>query len=262
MILDEIVRAKAEELTRRKQDIPLSEMEAISSKNSKRAKNFAAALRGDDIRLIAEVKRASPSKGLLCPDLDPVKLAQTYAQNGAAAISVLTEERYFHGSLEHLSAISTKREGWRERDIPILRKDFILEPYQVYESRAYGADALLLIVAILSDEQLTELLSLSHKLGMKCLVEVHDEAELKRALSSGAQLIGINNRDLKTFAVDLATTKRLRPLVPPDRIVVSESGIRDRGHVHMLREWGVDAILVGEALVTASDVAKRMRELL
>ncbi len=256
MILDEIVKAKAEELAIRKQNISLSELEKLGSKS---AKNFAAALRGDDIRLIAEVKKASPSKGLLRPDLDPVKLARTYAQSGAAAISVLTEERYFQGSLEHLSAISKELE---RRKIPILRKDFILDPYQVYESRAYGADALLLIVAILSDEQLAELLQLSHKLGMKCLVEVHDQAELERALLSGAQIIGINNRDLKTFAVDLSTTRRLRPLVPHDRIVVSESGIRNGGHVQMLREWGVDAILVGEALVTAGDVAKKVREFL
>ncbi|GAG48281.1 unnamed protein product, partial [marine sediment metagenome] len=130
------------------------------------------------------------------------------------------------------------------------------------ESRAHGAAALLLIVAILSSNQLAELLSLSHELGMKCLVEVHDEAEVERALTSGAQIIGINNRDLKTFAVDLQTTKRLRPLIPQDRTVVSESGIRDRGDVHRLRQWGVDAMLVGEALVAAADVAKKVRELL
>lgn len=258
MILDEIVKAKVEELAERKRDIPLFEMEAISLKKP-RPRDLASALRGDDIRLIAEVKKASPSKGLICPDLDPVKLAQTYAQSGAAAISVLTEQRYFQGSLEHFSAISKELEG---RNIPILRKDFIFDPYQVYESRAYSADALLLIVAILSDAQLVGLLSLSHKLGMKCLVEVHDEVELERAALGGAEIIGINNRDLETFAVDLATTKRLRPLVPPDRIVVSESGIRERGDVQMLREWGVDAILVGEALVAAGDVAKKVRELL
>ena len=257
MLLDEIVKAKLEELARRKQTMPLARLEPLSSK--KPLRDFASALRGDGIRLIAEVKKASPSKGLICPDLDPVELARTYAQSGAAAISVLTEERYFQGSLEHLSAISQELEG---RKIPLLRKDFIFDPYQVHESRAYGADALLLIVAILSDQQLTGLLSLSHRLGMQCLVEVHDEADVERALLSGAEIIGINNRDLTTFTVDLATTKRLRPLVPPDRIVVSESGIRDRGHVQMLREWGVDAILVGEALVTASDVAKKMRELL
>jgi indole-3-glycerol phosphate synthase len=147
-----------------------------------------------------------------------------------------------------------------QRGIPVLRKDFIFDPYQVYESRAFGADALLLIVAILSNDQLQELLGLSHNLGLQCLVEVHNEAELERAISGGAKIIGINNRNLGTFSVDLTITKRLRPLVPPDRIVVSESGIRNRADVQMLRGWGVDAILVGEALVTADDVAAKMRE--
>lgn len=263
MILDEIVEVKAEELTKRKQNMPLPELEKLGLKASK--KDFAAALKGDDIRLIAEVKMASPSRGVLRTDLDPVKLARIYAQNGAAAVSVLTEERYFGGSLEHLAAIGEamgRRGGEGEREIPLLRKDFIFDPYQVYESRAYGAAALLLIVAILSDSELSELLSLSHELGLMCLVEVHNQAELERAIMSGAQIIGINNRDLKTFAVDLETTRRLRPLIPKDRIVVSESGIKDRGDVQRLRKWGVDAMLVGEALVTAGDVAKKVKELL
>lgn len=255
MILDEIVEAKAEELTKRKQNMPLSELEKLGSKGSK--KDFTAALKGDDVRLIAEVKQASPSRGVLRTDLDPVKLARIYAQNGAAAISVLTEERYFGGSLEHLAAI-----GEAMDNIPLLRKDFIFDPYQVYESRAYGASALLLIVAILSDSELSELLSLSHELGLMCLVEVHNQAELEQAIMSGAQIIGINNRDLKTFAVDLETTRRLRPLIPRDRIVVSESGIKDRGDVQKLRQWGVDAMLVGEALVTAGDIDKKVKELL
>ena len=255
MILDEIVEAKVEELTKRKQDMPLSALEKLGLKGSK--KDFAAALKGDDVRLIAEVKMASPSRGVLRTDLDPVKLARIYAQNGAAAISVLTEERYFGGSLEHLAAI-----GEAMDNIPLLRKDFIFDPYQVYESRAGGASALLLIVAILSDSELSELLSLSHELGLICLVEVHNQAELERAIMSGAQIIGINNRDLKTFAVDLETTRRLRPLIPQDRIVVSESGIKDRGDVQKLRQWGVDAMLVGEALVTAGDIDKKVKELL
>lgn len=254
MILDEIIEAKKEELARRKRTIPLSELEALSSK-----KDFALALRGEGIQLIAEVKRASPSRGVICPHFDPLRLAQTYADNGAAAISVLTEERYFQGSLEHLAAI---KEMLNQREIPVLRKDFIFDPYQVYESCAYGADALLLIVAILSSEQLQELLSLSHSLGMQCLVEVHDEAELESTIQSGAKIIGINNRNLGTLSVDLTITKRLRPLVPADRIVVSESGIKDRADVQMLREWGVDAILVGEALVAADDVAAKMRDFL
>ena len=256
MILDQIIEAKAEELARGKQNIPLSKLKALSWKKPPPL-DFASALRGNEVRLIAEVKKASPSKGLICPDLDPVRLAKSYADNGAAAISVLTESRYFQGSLEHLAAIRKELV-----EIPLLRKDFIFDPYQVYESRTYGADALLLIVSILSNEQLKELLSLSHQLGMQCLVEVHNKAELESALLGGARIIGINNRNLGSFAVDLSTTKRLRPLVPPDRIVVSESGIRNRADVQSLREWGVDAILVGEALVTASDVAAKMRELL
>ena len=255
MFLDEIVKAKKEEITKQKQTMPLSELNAPSSKTL----DFALALGGEGIQLIAEVKKASPSRGLLCPDFDPLRLAQTYTDSGAAAISVLTEERYFQGSLEHLAAIKGML---NQRGIPVLRKDFIFDPYQVYESRAYGADALLLIVAILSQEQLTELLSLSHSLGLQCLIEVHNEAELEAALLNGAKIIGINNRDLGTFSIDLTTTKRLRPLVPRDRIVVSESGIRNRADVQMLREWEVDAILVGEALVAADDVAAKMREFL
>jgi indole-3-glycerol phosphate synthase len=258
MILDEIVKLKKEGLASTKLSVPVSELEALSSKRPPPL-DFASTLQGDGINLIAEIKRASPSKGPIRPDLDAVELARTYAQNGAAAISVLTEERYFQGTLEELSTIS---EELQRGKIPLLRKDFIFDTYQVHESRAFGADALLLIVAILSSEQLGELLWLSHNLGMQCLVEVHNAAEVESAILSGAHIIGINNRDLKTFTIDLATTKRLRPLVPPDRIVVSESGIENRGDVQMLREWGVDAILVGEALVAAGDVVRKMRELL
>jgi indole-3-glycerol phosphate synthase len=255
MILDEILEAKAEALTRRKQDVPLSELEKIGVTGSK--KDFHAALKGDDIRLIAEVKMASPSRGVLRTDLDPVELARTYAQSGAAAISVLTEERYFGGSLEHLAAITEAVDN-----IPLLRKDFIFDPYQVYESRASGASALLLIVAILSHSELSELLSQSHELGLMCLVEVHNGAELEQAIMSGAGIIGINNRDLKTLDVDLETTGRLRPLIPRDRIVVSESGIKDIEDVQKLRQWGVDAMLVGEALVTSGDIGRKVKELL
>jgi indole-3-glycerol phosphate synthase len=271
MILDEIVESKAAELAERKQTVPLTALQERIRVQFFEEPDFTAALKGDGVRLIAEVKKASPSRGVICPNFDPIELARTYAQSGAAAISVLTEERYFGGSLEHLSAISQEMERLgvdgaeidrKERIIPVLRKDFIFDPYQVYESKAFGATALLLIVAILSDNQLTELLSLSHELGMKCLVEVHNEAEVERAIMSGAQIIGINNRDLKTFAIDLETTRRLRPLIPQNRIVVSESGIKDRGDVQKLQQWGVDAMLVGEALVAAGDVAEKVKELL
>ena len=270
MILDEIVEAKAAELAGRKQTVPLTALQELIRVQFFEEPDFTAALKGDGVRLIAEVKKASPSRGVICPNFDPIELARTYAQSGASAISVLTEERYFGGSLEHLSAISQEMErlgvggvefDQKERIIPVLRKDFIFDPYQVYESRTYGATALLLIVAILSDSQLAELLTLSHELGMECLVEAHNEAEMERAVMSGAQIIGINNRDLKTFTIDLETTRRLRPLIPQDRIVVSESGIKDRVDVQKLQQWGVDAMLVGEALVAASDVAEKVREL-
>lgn len=258
MILDRIVADKARDLEASKRQRPLAQLRRLAAEQPP-ARDLATVLRGDSIKLIAEVKKASPSRGLLRPDLDPVALACTYAENGAAAISVLTEERHFMGSLDYLPVI---RRALGHRAIPLLRKDFIFDPYQVYESRACGADALLLIVAILEEGQLGRLLSLSHELGMECLVEAHHEGEVEVALRSGASVIGINNRNLHTFAVDLATTQRLRRLIPRDRIVVSESGIRGRDDVQRLRGWGVDAVLIGEALVTSPDIAATMRELL
>ena len=258
MILEQIVKDNLEELESRKRTLPLVELRKMALEQSPPL-DFASALRGEGIKLIAEVKKASPSRGVIRFNFDPVEIAQTYATNGASAISVLTEARYFQGSLNYLKEI---REALRDKKLPLLRKDFLWDPYQVYESRAYGADSLLLIVAILSPEKLEELLGLSHELGMNCLVEVHNEAELKIALSSQAGIIGINNRDLSTFNVDLATTERLRPLIPPDRIVVSESGIKDRDDMEKLKQWGVDAALIGESLVSADNIAAKMRELL
>ena len=254
-MLNRIIAEKREEVEQRKKDIPVSSLKERTAQRQAPL-DFAHALSGGSTRLIAEVKRASPSRGLLCPNFDPVELAKTYAQGGAAAISVLTEANYFEGSIEHLAAI---REEVR---LPLLRKDFIFDQYQIYESGAYGADALLLIVAILSQEQLEGLLSLSRSLGLSCLVEVHNEAEVERALLSGAKIIGINNRDLNTFKVDINTTRRLCSLIPEKRIVVSESGIRSRGDVEKLKGWGVNAVLVGETLVTAGDILTRMREII
>lgn len=257
MILDDIVRSKKQELAEVRERVPLSQLQARAPKQPP-PRDMIAALKGEGISLIAEVKKASPSRGIIKAALDPVALAQTYAANGAAAISVLTEGKYFMGSLEHLSAIK----GVLRDGPPVLRKDFIFEAYQIYESRAYGADCQLLIAAILGVGWLKELVSLARELGMSCLVEVHNESEVRKALDAGAELIGINNRDLYTFNVDLTTTIRLRPLIPPDRVVVSESGIRTREDVLRLSECGVDAILVGEELVSARDIAARMRELL
>lgn len=256
MFLDKIVAEKLDELEQRQKTVPLSELEA-AVREKPPPLGLAEALEGDGISLIAEVKRASPSKGVLRPELDPVKLAGTYVQGGAAAISVLTESKYFMGSSKDLEAIKHHLP-----DIPLLRKDFILKPYQVFESRAWGADALLLIAAILDDTELKELLSLSHDLGMQCLVEVHNEEELKRALAGDVKIIGINNRNLDTMSVDINVTRRLRPLIPPERIVVSESGIKGRGDVQKLREWGINAVLIGETLVTADDVTAKIKELL
>ena len=252
--LDKIVARKKEEVEQRKVSLPLARLkERITPQEA--PKDFASALRGDNIRLIAEIKRASPSRGVLCDHINPAELAQIYYQGGAAAISVLTEANFFLGSISDLELTR------KAVDLPLLRKDFIFDPYQVYETRAYGADALLLIVAILSQTELEELLSLSYSLGLRCLVEVHNESEVERAIKSHTEIIGINNRDLTTFAVDIRTTQRLRPLIPDEKIVVSESGIRNRDDVEKLEEWGVDAMLIGEAFVTAGDILDKMRQL-
>ena len=258
MILNEIVKDNLEELEARKHSFPLAELKRVVPEQPSLL-DFASALCGDRIRLIAEVKKASPSRGVIRPDFDPVEIARIYASNGVSAISVLTETRYFQGSLNHLKDI---RNTLGDKRPPLLRKDFITDPYQIYESRAYGADSLLLIVALLNLQQLVELLELSHELGMSCLVEVHNEAELDIALRSKARTIGINNRDLKTFTVDITTTERLRPLIPKDKIVVSESGIKNRRDTEKLRHWGVDAVLIGESLMSAPNIAAKIKELL
>lgn len=254
-MLERIIAQKREEVEHRKKEVPLPRLrERIGEQ--RRPSDLAAFIRGTSIKLIAEVKQASPSRGLLSTNLSPVELARTYVTAGAAAISVLTEARYFLGDIEHLMAIRETVE------LPLLRKDFIFEPYQIYESRAYGADALLLIAGILTLEQLKDLLSLSHSLGLKCLVEVGNESDLEKAILSQAEIIGINNRDLNTFNVDLETTRRLRPLIPKDKVVVSESGIKTRQDMEKLEQWRIDAALVGEALVTADNVSGKIRELL
>jgi indole-3-glycerol phosphate synthase len=256
MFLDKIVAEKLKEVERRQKAFPLPKLRAAIMERPAPL-DLAAAISGDSLHLIAEVKRASPSRGVIRADLDPVKLAGSYVKGGAAAISVLTESRYFRGSREDLESIKRALPY-----IPILRKDFILKPYQVFESCAWGADAMLLIVAILDDNELEELLSLSHALGMQCLVEVHNRYELERALACNARIIGINNRDLDTMTVDINVTRQLRPPIPRGRLVVSESGIKGRDEVQKLKEWKVNAILVGETLVTADDVAAKIKELL
>ena len=256
MILDEIIAHSTRDLAQRKLRQPLKELRRMTAE-APPPLDFAAALRGERIRLIAEFKKVSPSKGVIRAGASPGEIAGIYAASGAAAVSILTEERYFQGSLNHMVNIK-KTIG---NKIPLLRKDFITDPYQVYESRAYGADALLLITTILTEEKLRELLELSHKLGMRCLVETHNEAEVATALAAGAMVIGINNRNLANLNVNLAITERLRPLIPRERIVVSESGFHERRDVEKMAKGSVDALLIGEALMSAPDISAKIREL-
>jgi indole-3-glycerol phosphate synthase len=257
-ILEQIVRTRRLNLESRKKALPFEQIHKQAMEQDLPL-DLANVLHGDRIRLIAEVKKASPSRGVIRRDFYPVEIARTYAENGAAAISVLTEVDHFQGSLEYLKNIDVALGGRRQ---PLLRKDFIFDPYQVFESRAFGADALLLIAAILDPLKLQMLLDLSHELQLGCLVETHNRAEVGVAVASGARIIGINNRDLDTFKVDITTTQRLRELIPPDRIVVSESGIKDRNDIEKMKSWGVNAVLVGETLIASQDIAARMKELL
>lgn len=259
-ILDEIFAYKRREVAERKLALP-EETVQQAAEQAAPALDFVKALRSAPCTpaLIAEVKCASPSKGLLAPDFDPLRLARTYAENGASAISVLTDEKYFKGSLEYLRLIRQALPG-----MPLLRKDFLCDPYQIYEARAAGADAVLLIAAHLSHTELVGLQSLAHQLGMAALVEAHSMEELRLALDCGAPLIGINNRDLRDFTVRLQTTIDLRPHVPADACLVAESGIHTAEDVQRLGAAQVDAILVGEALVTAAgatETAAKVREL-
>jgi indole-3-glycerol phosphate synthase len=256
MILDRIVAYKRNELEKRKRIVPQALLETYGDLRPPPA-DFGGALRGEEVALIAEVKKASPSRGVLCLDFDPEALANEYVNNGAAAISVLTDTNFFQGGLDDLARVRQSVGP----DVPLLRKDFVFDPYQVFETRAYGADALLLIAAILSDEMLGQLCALTQRLGLTALVEVHDEEEVARVLPLEPRVVGINNRDLNDFCVDLSTFGRLRPLLPEGTTTVAESGVRNSADVRRLAEMGADAVLVGEALVTAPDVAGKVREL-
>ena len=254
MILDTILQHKEHELAERKAAVPLRVLEQ-RAESTDPPRDFAAALRQDGIRLIAEIKRASPSKGVFAPDLDPAALAQTYANNGASALSVLTDGRFFQGSLDDLQ---TARSAVA---IPALRKDFTTDEYHVIEARAAGADAVLLIVAALPLPRLRALLRCAQDCGMAAIVEVHTAEETAQALEVDSTIIGINNRNLHTFETTLETTAELRALIPGDRLVVSESGIHTPDDVARLHACSVDAMLIGEALVTAPDTATKVASL-
>jgi indole-3-glycerol phosphate synthase len=218
-------------------------------------KDFVGALRGPRLAVIAEMKQRTPSMGVLTEDYRPVDLARSYTEGGAAGISVLTHLAGFGGRPEHIGAARLAT------DLPILRKDFITDPYEIGEARAAGADAVLLIVAALVPSELRRMLAVARSRGMAALVEVHDENEARTAVDAGAQVVGVNHRDLRTFEVDLGLTERLRPLIPEDVVMVAESGIRSVGDARRLRDAGADAILVGEMLMRAPDVAACLREL-
>jgi indole-3-glycerol phosphate synthase len=254
MILDTILQHKERELAERQASVPLRAL-AQRAEATDPPRDFAAALRQDGIRLIAEIKRASPSKGVFAPDLDPAALARTYESGGASALSVLTDERFFQGSLGDLQAARAAV------TIPVLRKDFTTDEYHIVEARGAGADAVLLIVAALPLPRLRELLRCAEKWGMAAIVEVHTAEEATRALDVDAEIIGINNRNLHTFETTLETTANLRKLIPSDRLVVSESGIHTPADVAQLHAWNADAMLIGEALVTAPDTAAKVSAL-
>jgi indole-3-glycerol phosphate synthase len=252
-LLHRLVAESAQETEERRQVTPLAEVERLASIYEPR--DFAGALRITGLAVIAEVKQRTPSMGVLTSDYQPARLAASYERGGAAAISVLTHRAGFGGAVDHLDAVR------QATSLPILRKDFISEPYQVVEARAHGADAVLLIVAALAPHSLADLINVANHHGVAALVEVHNAAEARVAVEAGAQLIGVNHRDLRTFDVDLTLTERLRPLIPHDRVLVAESGIKERADARRMLEAGVDAILIGEVLMRATDPAAIIREL-
>jgi len=254
-ILREIVSYKKKRVAEKKEKIPLAKLkDRIDTLPPARDFKGAISLPGK-ISLICEIKRASPSSGLILRDFHPKKIAQIYDKNGAAAISVLTEDKYFQGDVLHLFSVK------QSVNIPILRKDFIIDEYQLYESRAFGADALLLIASILDGARISQFVKITKNLGMEALVEVHSGEDLEKVLSTPAEIIGINNRNLKDFTVDLNVTKELRKKIPREKIVVSESGIKTREDVLLLKNTGINAILIGQVLLESEDIGRKLEEL-
>ena len=256
MFLDRIVTQTRADLVQRKIDRPLAELQSLAAQQAPPRDFVAAFTPRSRVHLIAEVKRASPSKGTLAPHLNPVEIARTYEANGASVISVLTEPHFFLGSPEYLTAIK------QAVQIPVLCKDFIVDDYQVYEARSWGADAILLICAILDDTQLRHLLSIAHELHMHCLVEVHSREEAQRAVDAGAMVIGVNSRDLVTFKMKPYLIRDIRSIIPANRVVIAESGIHSSADARRLARYDVQGMLVGESLVISNDVPAQMRMLL
>ena len=256
MILDDIAERTRERVAELKQKRPESEICAAAKALKTQADfPFEAALQSKGLSFICEVKRASPTQGIIAEDFPYLKIAKDYEQAGAAAISVLTEPYWFHGQVRYLAEIAA------EAEIPVLRKDFIVDSYQIYESKLYGASAILLICALLPTGILREYLQLAHELGLSCLVEAHSEGEVKSALAAGARVIGVNNRNLKTMEVDLGTSLRLRGMVPPELLFVSESGIKTPEDVAELKKNRTDAVLIGESLMRSPDKKAQLERL-
>ncbi len=256
MILDEILQNKRIEVEEAKRTYPF---ELLTSKleEAEPPKNFSEAIKLDErVKIIAEIKCASPSKGILREDFKPIEIARSYKDGGASAISVLTDRRYFKGDLTYL------RDVRNNVSIPLLRKDFIIDPYQIYEARYYGADAVLLIASVLDTRTITELLRLTYSLGMNAIVEIHDEDELERALLAESKIIGINNRDLNTFNVSLEVSLRLSRLIPKGKVVVSESGFSSGKDIRKLKDEGIYVFLIGEKFMKAKDPGKELSAML
>lgn len=255
MILDDIIEKRKIQLDIEKSKVPFEMIKQQAFDTDFKTKGFKSALSGNRLSVICEVKKASPSKGLIRPDFHPIEIAKEYESAGADAISCLTEEYYFQGSSEYLKSIA------KCVSIPILRKDFIIDEYQIYEARAIGASAILLIAAILDKETLNRFYQLAASLSLDCLVEVHNESELDTALSIDADIIGINNRNLKTFEVDLNTTGKLASYIPKSKIIVSESGIKNSKDMKTIRHLGAYAVLIGETLMRSDNISAALKEL-
>jgi indole-3-glycerol phosphate synthase len=254
MILQKIIKNRREEVARQKEILPIAELRQMLADRPP-TRDFEGAIRHRDCAVIAEVKRSSPSKGRIREDFNPVEIAGIYEDHGAAAISILTERKFFEGNAAYVPQIR------RAVRLPLLRKDFIVDPYQISETRVLGADALLLIARLLGANELQDFIGLSSELGLAALVEVHDEADVEKAVSSGARIVGINNRDLATFHTDLDVSIRLARRIPKGILVVSESGISSRGDIETLMGAGIHAVLVGESLMKEKDIGKKLREL-
>lgn len=256
MILSRIIEEKRKVVDEAKKVRPLGDLIKEIKNLSVRSSFKKNISRPHHINLIAEIKKASPSKGILRGDFNPVKIAIAYQANGASAISILTDERFFEGRLEYIPKVRGNV------SIPILRKDFFIDEYQIYETVASGAEAILLIPEILSMAEMTKFYNLATELGLDCLVEVHNEEDIEKALAIGASIIGINNRDLHTFKVDLGVTQRLIRLIPQNKVIVSESGMKGYEDIMFLKSLGINAVLIGEAFMEADDIAAKMREMM